>query len=60
MTLWVNDPYVGLVVEGPGDAAALPVVLRRYLELVGEYRPIFGKPVACNGRDKALMANGIG
>ncbi|WP_045876138.1 DUF4276 family protein [Pseudofrankia sp. DC12] len=59
MSSLLNAPHVGLVVEGPGDAVALPVLLRRHLEPAGEYRPTLGKPVACNGRDKALMANGV-
>jgi hypothetical protein len=59
MTAAPTDPHVGLVVEGPGDVVALPVLLRAHLVLMGDYRNLLAKPVSCNGRDKALMPNGI-
>lgn len=59
MTATPTEPHVGLVVEGPGDAVALPVLLRAHMHCVGDYRELLGKPVACNGKMKALMANGI-
>jgi hypothetical protein len=59
MTALPADPHIGLVVEGPGDANALPILLRAHLEAAGDYRDLLAKPVACNGRDKALMPGGI-
>jgi hypothetical protein len=59
MTAAPNDPHMGLVVEGPGDAVALPILLRAHLRLSGEYRDVLGKPVACNGKPKALMPGGV-
>ena len=59
MTAAPEDPHVGLVVEGPGDFQAVPVLLRSWLGTSGDYRDILGRPVSCNGRDKALMPNGI-
>jgi hypothetical protein len=59
MTAAPTEPHVGLVVEGPGDATALPVLLRAHLHSSGEYRELLGKPVACNGKMKAIMVNGL-
>lgn len=59
MTASATSPHIGLVVEGPGDRNALPVLLRKHLHGEGEYRDVLGKPVATNGRDKALKVNGI-
>ncbi len=59
MTANPSEPHIGLVVEGPGDAAALPVLLRSFFHERGEYRDILGKPISCNGRDKALAPRGL-
>jgi hypothetical protein len=60
MTARPDEPHVGLVVEGPGDAAAVPLLLRRWLhEEKGEYRDILGKSIPLKSRDKALSPNGI-
>lgn len=59
MTASPEAPHVGLVVEGAGDVAAVPLLIRRWLHADGEYRDLLGKPVCCNGREKALMLNGI-
>jgi hypothetical protein len=59
MTAGVDDPHVGLVVEGPGDRNAVPVLFRQHLHAVGEFRDILGRPVSCNGRDNALIKGGI-
>lgn len=54
-----TDPHVGLVVEGPGDKQALPILLRAHLYTAGEFRDVLGKPVPLNGRTKAFTPNGI-
>lgn len=59
MTADVNSPHIGLVVEGPGDAKSLPILLRKWLEHHQDYRDILGKPIPCHGRDNATVANGI-
>lgn len=59
MTRDFNEPHVGIVVEGAGDLHAVPVILRRFMHSIGDYRDILGKPVPAHGRDKALRAKGI-
>ena len=59
MTAEAADPHIGLVVEGRGDRAAVPLLLRNYLALAGEYRDILGQPVTCNGRGKAIRQSGL-
>lgn len=59
MTASPDDPHIGLVVEGPGDAKALPILLRSHMEARGDYRDVLGKPAICNGRDRALVPRGI-
>lgn len=59
MTAAPGSPHIGIVVEGPGDGLALPVLLRLHLGLRDDYRDVLGKPVSCNGREKALMPNGL-
>ncbi len=59
MTSSPTSPHVGLVVEGPGDAKALPLLLRNWLQARADYRDILGKAIPCHGRDKATLSNGI-
>jgi hypothetical protein len=59
MTARPSDPHVGLVVEGPGDRAAVPLLLRRHLQSSGEYGDILGKPVPFHGRGNATVDGGI-
>lgn len=59
MPQFSEAPSLGLVVEGPGDVEAVPLLLRRYLTLKGNYGPALGKPVCCNGRNRALVENGL-
>jgi hypothetical protein len=59
MTASPDDPHLGLVVEGPGDAKSLPVLLRNWMGVRDDYRDVLGKPVSCNGRDKAIVPLGI-
>jgi hypothetical protein len=47
-------PVLGLVVEGDGDAEALPILLRRYLEQKGEYGVHWARAVNAKGRSKLL------
>lgn len=59
VTASADQPHIGLVVEGPGDANAIPSLLRLWLHGQEDYRDILGKPLSCNGRDKALPAGGL-
>jgi hypothetical protein len=59
LTAQPHSPHVGLVVEGRGDAEAVPLLLRKWLERRGFFGDVLGKPVTCNGRDKALKKNGL-
>ena len=52
-------PHVGLVVEGPGDVRALPILLRKHLEAKGSFGDVLGKPVPLNGVGNALKKGGI-
>src|SRR5215475_316169 len=42
-----------------GDANAVPVLLRKYLDREEDYRDILGKPVTCNGHENAIRSGGI-
>jgi len=59
MTAAEDSPHIGLVVEGPGEFEALPLLLRNWRRRQGDFRDLLGPPVSCNGRSKALMAGGI-
>lgn len=59
MTASFSDPHIGLVVEGAGDREALPVLLRKHLHSVGEFRDVLGKPVPAHGREKATAKGGL-
>jgi hypothetical protein len=59
MTAGFSDPHIGLVVEGQGDARALPLLLRNWLILESEFRDILGKPIPVNGRENAIATGGI-
>lgn len=58
MTILVG-PHIGLVVEGPGDVNALPLLLRAYTRSVGDFRDILGKPIPLNSISKATVSGGI-
>lgn len=45
---------ISLVVEGPGDKAALPIVVREHLHRQGRYDLAPSAPVTGNGRQKML------
>jgi hypothetical protein len=59
VTANVDEPHIGLVVEGRGEIESLPLLLRRQLHTTGEWRDILGKPIPCHGREKALRRRGI-
>lgn len=59
MSANAREPHIGLVVEGPGDANAVPLLFRNYLQSRNEYREILGKPVSCNGRSRATISGGL-
>jgi hypothetical protein len=47
------------VVEGRGDYGAAPIVLRKYLQSIGEYRDILGSPVNVKGVGNVSKPGGI-
>lgn len=49
--------HLGIVVEGPGDKEAFPILLRKYLHSVGRYEDLLGKPVPLKGKGSATRAN---
>jgi len=59
MTASHDAQHLGIVVEGPGDARSLPVLLRNWLILKQDYRDFLGKPIPCNGRENATAKGGI-
>lgn len=59
MTADPNSPHIGLVVEGPGDRDAIPLLLRAHLEHQDVYEDCLGKPVPCRGRGSATVPGGI-
>jgi hypothetical protein len=59
MTANANEPHIGLVVEGPGDREALPILLRKHLHAEGMYKDILGKPIPCKGKGSATVPGGI-
>lgn len=50
--------HLGLVVEGRGDAAAVPVLLRMYLSRRQDYAEL-GKPVAVHGKSNLMKSDGV-
>ncbi|MER5831491.1 hypothetical protein ABT116_11775 [Streptomyces sp. NPDC002130] len=59
MTAGPYSQHIGIVVEGPGDAKSLPILLRNWLLLKEDYRDFLGKPIPCNGRENATVQGGI-
>lgn len=59
MVVQNGDPHVGLVVEGPGDRGALPILLRKHLVEIDDYREILGKPITLKGKGAATTPGGI-
>lgn len=59
MTASAEDPHIGVVVEGPGDSLALPILLRIWLQGRDDFRDVLGKPAICNGRERAIAKDGI-
>lgn len=59
MTVPAGSPHVGLVVEGPGDVRAVPMLLRAYLAAKGDYADVLGKPVPFHGKGNATATGGI-
>lgn len=51
--------HIGLVVEGAGDAEAVPLLLRRHLHEIGIFDDLLGSPVRCNGIGNATTPSGI-
>lgn len=59
MVLQSGQPHIGLVVEGPGDKGALPILLRNYLAATMDFRELLGKPVTLKGKGSATTPDGI-
>jgi hypothetical protein len=59
MTAPIDEPHIGLVVEGEGEIPAVPLLLRKWLQQRGDFRDLLGKPIPCYGRDKALRPKGV-
>lgn len=60
MTAAPGAPHIGLVVEGPGDKDAFPILLRKYLQAQGVYAELIGKPVPLKGKGSATSpSNGV-
>lgn len=59
MTANSDQPHIALVVEGPGDLRAVPLLLRRHLERAGIFSDILGKPVPFHGKGNATALGGI-
>lgn len=59
MTAANDAPSIGLVVEGPGDKEAFPVLLRKYLADNGIYDVALGKPVPLKGKGSATRPGGV-
>lgn len=59
MTAGVDQPHLGLVVEGRGDQNAVPVLLRSHFVAQGIHQDVLGKPIPVHGREKATRPRGI-
>lgn len=60
MTATPGTPHIGLIVEGPGDKEAFPILLRKYLQTHGVFTEVLGKPVPLKGKGSATSAsNGV-
>ena len=59
MTAAPDEPHIGLIVEGPGDLAAVPELFRRWIQSRGEWRDVLGKPLSTNGKGNMTTPNGI-
>jgi hypothetical protein len=59
MTAAPTDRHIGLVVEGRGDLAAVPLLIRSHLHSTGYFPDILGKPVPFHGKGNATATGGI-
>jgi len=59
MTADAETPHIGLIVEGPGDQGAVPLLLRSWRQKQADFRDLLGKPIRTNGRDRALREAGL-
>lgn len=59
MTAASGEPHIGLVVEGPGDRGAIPILVRKHLHMAGDFRDVVGKPLAANGLSNLTRPGGI-
>ena len=59
MTASHDSPHIGMIVEGPGDLRAVPLLLRAFLSGQGCHADILGKPIPVNGKSNAVRARGI-
>jgi hypothetical protein len=54
-----NEPHIALIVEGPGDGGAIPVMLRKYLYERAMFIDVLATPLATNGLGNVTSAGGI-
>lgn len=59
MTAKPGQAHFGLVVEGPGDKGAFPILLRNYLQSKAIYDDLLGKPVPLKGKGSATRPSGL-
>jgi hypothetical protein len=59
VTAAAGAAHIALVVEGPGDVRAVPVLLRAQQHRAGDYSDILGKPVPFHGKGNATAPDGI-
>lgn len=59
MTAGPFQPHIGLIVEGPGDKVAVPLLLRLRLHGMEVYDDLLGKPISTNGRSNMTKPGGI-
>src|SRR5262245_55855848 len=55
----MTNPHIGLIVEGKGEKESVPLLLRRHLQSLNEYRVGLGKPIVTNGRSGMTKPGGI-
>lgn len=59
MTARPDQPHIGLIIEGAGDDAALPILLRRHLQDKSDFRDVLGKGIPIKGVSNATKVDGI-
>lgn len=55
----MTERHLGLVVEGPGDVAAVPLLIGQMASARNLSLPRLGRPVSCSGRGRATREAGL-